>query len=115
MIVDDEATVRAALVRLLRTIARIEDFASGLDAVERNKIAPFDAAVLDLRMPRLDGIGVALALRESTPSMPIVFVTGEGPGPLLTAAEAIGPVIGKPWDSVELREAVRRLLPRATP
>lgn len=112
LLVDDEESVRRALRREFRFLAgfTLEDFESGLSALERHRAAPFEIAVLDLRMPVLDGVRLALALRETTPDLPIVFVTGEPDGELRRTARSMGCVIEKPWDRDSLLETVRGLV-----
>jgi DNA-binding NarL/FixJ family response regulator len=76
LIVDDDALVRAGLRMMLRSASVIEvigeaaDGSEVLGAVDRHHP---DVILLDLRMPRLDGLG-ALDLLRSQPSPPAVLV-----------------------------------------
>jgi two-component system LytT family response regulator len=77
LVVDDEAPARRKLVRLLAQAEGVEvvgEAASGADAVRAIRERRPDVAFLDVRMPGLDGLGVA---REVGPdAVPcIVFVT----------------------------------------
>ena len=76
VIVDDDALVRGGLSMLLGGAAGIEvvgeaaDGSEVLAAIDRHRP---DVVLLDLRMPKLDGIG-ALALLKQQPSPPAVVV-----------------------------------------
>lgn len=51
---------------------------SGPAAVHAISVQPIDCAILDYRMPRLDGIAVAQALKQVRPDLPICLFTGLG-------------------------------------
>jgi DNA-binding NarL/FixJ family response regulator len=76
LIVDDDALVRAGMKLMLRSASGIEvigeaaDGTEVLGAVDRHRP---DVILLDLRMPRLDGLG-ALDLIRSQPGAPAVLV-----------------------------------------
>src|ERR1051325_7728770 len=77
IIVDDEAPARRRLRGVLQqigTVTRIDECASGHDAVELLKRGTPDLVFLDIQMPDLDGFAVAAAASEERPPA-IVFVT----------------------------------------
>jgi len=100
LVVDDDRINRAAMRSTLHAIEDvvIEEFAHPRGALERAGQVEFDVAVLDYMMPEMDGVELAWRLREVTPRLPIVFVTGSR-GDLATRAEGLGPVaiFPKPW------------------
>lgn len=70
LVADDEATIRAALAALLSLepdLDVVAQAADGRDAVEQAQRHRPDVAVLDLEMPRLDGIAVVTELRRVVP------------------------------------------------
>lgn len=78
LVVEDHPDVRATTVELLgRAGATICAAADGLDAVEAVGRAAFDAILMDVRMPRLDGIEATRRLRASGHTMPIIAVTAD--------------------------------------
>ena len=104
-IVDDHSPVLRALVRVLRVFsaATIETFRSGDDAIRRHREAPFDLALMDVTVPGRDGVSTGLALRETTPSLPLIFLTGDPTGPDAARASLFASaVLDKPWDSKQL-------------
>ncbi len=81
LIVDDEAPARQRLRDLLADIAAdlpnvvVGEAADGVEALERLGAEAVDVMLVDIRMPRLDGIALAqqLAAREAAP--PVIFTT----------------------------------------
>jgi two-component system, LytTR family, response regulator AlgR len=81
LIVDDEAPARLRLRALLGDIAAalpsvvVGEAADGVEALERLSVVAVDVMLVDIRMPRLDGIGLAqqLAAREAAPA--VIFTT----------------------------------------
>ncbi|MBZ0133941.1 MAG: response regulator, partial [Rhodocyclaceae bacterium] len=80
-IVDDEAPARARMKALLADIAVelpnecVGEAANGIEALERLEASPADVALVDIRMPKMDGIELArhLAGYEQPPA--VVFTT----------------------------------------
>jgi DNA-binding NtrC family response regulator len=85
---DDEVSLqefmRTELPRLGHEVTVCHDGKSAIKAMEK---APFDVAILDLRMPGLDGIGVLEHLKQISPDTEAVMMTGHGS--METAVEAL--------------------------
>lgn len=79
LVADDEELERRALKRILggsgHADLEVLEAANGQEALDLAASAELDVAFLDIRMPGLDGIEVARRLRESQPSLPLVFLT----------------------------------------
>jgi DNA-binding NtrC family response regulator len=79
LIADDERNIRAALATTFRLdgyrAETAEDGEAAVLAVERGGV---DLLVLDLQMPRLDGLGVLRRLREAGHAVPVIFLTAHG-------------------------------------
>ena len=78
LVVDDEPPARNELAFLLRQLPQVELVAEAADADEclaRLDKATFDAIMLDVRMPRLDGLALARVIGRLTHPPQIVFVT----------------------------------------
>jgi DNA-binding response OmpR family regulator len=70
LVVDDEPAIRTLVSRVLRRAGFDPSEAiDGQDAIERLDAGPFDALVLDLMMPRVDGFGVVEHLIDTRPEM----------------------------------------------
>ena len=94
LVVDDSKVMRDMIVACLRPRA---DFAfthasSGLEAIERLSLNPFDLLVLDLNMPDIGGIEVVEFVRsqDKLRSLPIVVVTTRGDDTSRSRALAAG-------------------------
>jgi two-component system nitrogen regulation response regulator NtrX len=88
LIVDDEDAFRS----IVKEILIDEEFSAaespnGLNAIEIFKINSFDAVLLDLRMPGMDGIETLQELKKIDPHIPIIILTAFGDIP--TAVEAV--------------------------
>jgi len=108
-VVDDDAAVRRALVRLLRS--------EGLEAVTYETAqAVLNAApslssgciLLDLQMPGMDGLELLGRLGELGIELPVIVVTGHGDVPTAVRAMKAGAVdfIEKPIDETQLFAAI---------
>jgi len=79
LIADDDSVLRAELAGLLRDdghdVFGASDGGEALRLVERES---FDAALLDLRMPKAFGLEVLHRLRVTRPGTAVVVITGQG-------------------------------------
>jgi len=79
LVVDDEPAVQQALTRAL-TLERyeVERAADGAQALERIGADPYDAVVLDVSMPRVDGLEVCRRMRSGGDRTPVLMLTARG-------------------------------------
>lgn len=81
LLVDDEAPARARLRDLLSDIAAevpnevVAEAGDGVEAIERLGEAPADVALIDIRMPRMDGIELARHLAALPDAPAVIFST----------------------------------------
>jgi CheY-like chemotaxis protein len=77
LVADDSAAVRRAVCAYLtaRNLPVCGEAEDGVDAIERAKELEPDLILLDLAMPRLNGLEVSLVLRRQIPSTRIVLFT----------------------------------------
>ena len=82
LVVDDSNIMREMIVACLRPVpgAAFEHAASGLEAIERLSLQPYDLVVLDLNMPDIGGFEVIEFVRaqDRLKSLPILVVTTRG-------------------------------------
>ena len=116
LVVDDEEAVCWALKRALSAEGhKVAVAASAEEAfVQAQKQQRFDAVVLDVRLPGLDGLSALGRLRELTQDAPIIVVTAFGN--LSTAVRAVEggafDYLAKPFDLDQALETVNRALQR---
>ncbi|MFJ6673091.1 response regulator [Actinosynnema sp. NPDC091369] len=78
LLADDEAMVRAGVRAILDTdpdVDVVAEAADGREAVELARAHQPDVALLDIRMPRLDGLSAAAELRRTAPDVAVVMLT----------------------------------------
>ena len=77
LLVDDEKDFVEALgERMENRGMNVTTTTSATDAIARVKAESYDAVVLDLQMPEMDGIQVLKAIKEIKPEMQIILLTG---------------------------------------
>ncbi|MEU7554959.1 response regulator transcription factor [Streptomyces sp. NPDC044571] len=116
LVVDDEPAVREALRRSLA----FEGYAAqtavdGLDALDKAASYAPDLIVLDIQMPRMDGLTAARRLRASGSTTPILMLTARDTvGDRVTGLDAgADDYLVKPFELDELFARVRALLRRS--
>lgn len=78
LVVEDHEDVRATTVELLKQAgAVVSEAADGLEAIDAARGAAFDAILMDVRMPKLDGIEATRRLRAEGHAMPIIALTAD--------------------------------------
>ena len=110
LLVDDEEEFLAVLgERLRRRGLEIRTATNGPDAVALARAEPFDAVVLDLSMPGMDGIETLRELLEVQPRLQVMILSGRAT--VKTAAEAVQlgavDILEKPADIDMLMERIR--------
>ena len=118
LVVDDDDDIRDALSVILEADGHeVLQAVDGLQALLLIADKRPDAMVLDIRMPRLDGIEVLRALRAVPPTrdLPVVVVTACGRPDDRQAALTLGVVdyLNKPWAAGEVELRVKWALKRA--
>jgi two-component system nitrogen regulation response regulator NtrX len=87
LIVDDEASIRESLRMILEFEGyRVEEAATGVEALRIVRDRTPDAVLLDIRMPEMDGLEALRLMRERGYDMPVVVLSGHADVP--TAVEA---------------------------
>jgi len=77
LIVDDEPAVLSFLQSVLaRAGWRTDTAKDGVEAVLKVMRGKYDAVLMDIRMPRLDGTDALRIIREFEPDLPVVMFTG---------------------------------------
>ena len=112
LLADDELLIRTALAQMLDLeddLTVVAEAANGEHAVTAAVKHAVDVAVLDLQMPKLDGIAVAEQLAEQLPGCGCVIVTSHGrPGHLKRAlAAGVRGFLPKTTSAVTLALVVR--------
>ncbi|MFF0224795.1 response regulator transcription factor [Streptomyces sp. NPDC004629] len=117
LIVDDEPAVREALQRSLAFEGYDTEVAvDGADALEKSAAYRPDLVVLDIQMPRMDGLTAARRIRGAGETTPILMLTARDTvGDRVTGLDAgADDYLVKPFELDELFARIRALLRRSS-
>jgi two-component system, NtrC family, nitrogen regulation response regulator NtrX len=79
LVVDDETAIREAIRMTLEYEGyKVDEARSGEDGIDKATKVPYDAILLDIKMPVLDGIEVLENLKQQKILTPVVMVSGHG-------------------------------------
>jgi DNA-binding response OmpR family regulator len=118
LLVDDDPVIADALARILTLAGYAVGVAGdGVEALERARREAFDVFVLDLAMPRLDGLKTLRYLRQVLPAARVVILAAHISPQDQVAALRYGAaiVLVKPPDLDELLAVVERLVDDGEP
>jgi two-component system OmpR family response regulator len=116
LIIEDESAVADDLARALQAAGFLVDLVqNGDDAWYRGSTEDYDVAVLDLGLPRLDGLSVLRRWRADNRHFPVIIVSARNDWTEKVAGIEAGAddYLGKPFEVVELVARVRGLVRRA--
>jgi two-component system response regulator MprA len=117
LVVDDEPALQSALARALALEHyRVAQAMDGQQALALLGDAPYEAVILDISMPRVDGLEVCRRLREGGDRTPVLMLTARGEVDDRVAGLDAGAddYLVKPFALRELLARVRALLRRAS-
>ena len=109
LIVDDEPTLRFGFAYALTDEATVTDTASnGSEALELMEGASYDAVVLDLRMPEVDGLAVIERMRSRGDRTPVILCSAfiNLHSVILAIRNQVVDFLMKPVKPMELRKAL---------
>ncbi len=120
LVVDFDEAIRKSAHHLLGCQgASVETAHDAKEAIALMRQTAYSAALVDIRLPDLDGYEAFKRLREVQPSVPIILMTGFGWDPthsiVKARQEGLQTVLYKPFRADRLMEAVEQALRSVTP
>jgi two-component system OmpR family response regulator len=115
LVVEDEPTLRAQLARAIGAAGHtVESVGDGVEAHYLGEVEDFDAVVLDLGLPALDGLSVLRRWRAAGRNMPVLILTARAAWHEKVAGMDAGAddYLAKPFHMEELLARLRALLRR---
>lgn len=114
LVIDDSVTIRKMIGSALRPLqASISEAGTGLDAIEKLAVHPYDLIFLDLNMPDMHGLEFLHFVRRHSAfrNIPIVVVTNHTDGNIRNQALEAGAnqFINKPFTPEQLLSAAQEL------
>ncbi len=94
----------------------VETATSGPEALKKLEAGDFDVVITDRAMPEMNGDQLAAMIKETTPDMPVILLTGFG-DMILAKDESVGNVaviVGKPATLAALREALAKAIEKGS-
>jgi two-component system response regulator ChvI len=116
-LVDDDKNILTSVSMLLEQEGyNVRTYSDGASALTALGATPPDLAILDIKMPRMDGLELLRRLRQSA-DMPVIFLTSkdEEIDELMGLNAGADDYIRKPFSQRLLLERVRAILRRADP
>jgi two-component system response regulator AtoC len=113
LIVDDELNMRLVLQALLKKEGyEVAAASDGLEALKMLKAGPIDVVVTDLKMPKLDGLGLLNRMIRDYPATPVIMITAHGT--VATAVDALKKgafdYITKPFEQDDLKNVIQKAI-----
>ena len=112
LLAEDERALSKALVKIFeKNNYSIDAVYDGEEALDYLDGGDYDAAVLDIMMPKVDGITVLKKLRESGSNLPVLMLTAKSEidDKVLGLDSGANYYLTKPFDTKELMAAVRAI------
>jgi two-component system, NtrC family, response regulator AtoC len=116
LVADDEANLRKVLAAMLaRDGYEAHLAANGQEAIELLGEHHIDTVICDLKMPKVDGLGVLRHVVDAYPRIPVILITAHGTVDSAVEALKLGAFdyITKPFEREELRHVVAKALKTA--
>jgi CheY-like chemotaxis protein len=115
LVVDDEPAVREVTAELVRSLGfDAVEAVDGRDALNKagRAAGPFRLVLLDLTMPQLDGIETLAGLRQTSPAVPVILMSGYSEHELTRryGDSGLAGFLQKPFTLDELLRSLRRAL-----
>jgi DNA-binding response OmpR family regulator len=113
LITDDDRDFRTSLGEALnRRGYKTHLAADGLEALEVIRHQRIHLALLDVHMPRLDGLGMLRSLRDSQPALPCILMSAQLDESIVTQALQLrtNQLLSKPFSLNLLADTIRDLL-----
>ena len=117
LVAEDQADIRDLLAMNLRSAGyEVDAVDDGVQALARHNERPADLLILDLMMPRMDGLEVCKALRQQGSATPILMLTAKSTelDRVLGLELGADDYLTKPFSLAELLARVKALLRRAS-
>jgi DNA-binding NtrC family response regulator len=115
LIVDDDENIRKILSIILRQTGYLVDTAAnGEEAIAKSDANFYNLALIDIRLPDIEGTKLLTLMKETTPRMRKIILTGF---PLLESAlqainRGVDGYLAKPVNTTQLLKTVSQLLER---
>lgn len=117
LVVDDDKSIRRTLTDILQfEHYEVEEAGDGVEALVKIKRQQFDVIIMDIKMPKMDGMDAMERIQAISPDTPVVMISGHGN--IDTAVESVKKgafdFIQKPPDLNRLLITIRNAMDKST-
>lgn len=115
-VIDDDVDVRESLVLLVQRAYRTVAFESARAFLAAGVSAKDSCALIDIRMPEMDGLQLQREIRRTMPELPVIIMTGHGDVPMAVQAMKDGAIefLEKPFEKAIVLGALEAAFLRST-
>ena len=116
LVIEDDAMIAEVVSDIIETLDHAHAWVpDGTEALLKVENDPYDLAIMDLELPRMPGLEVAVRLLKANPNMRILFMTGasEQEENIETSNPGFVGIIRKPFEMSELQSAIEKALSEA--
>ena len=108
LVIDDDSGVRQVLARVLGGKYRVESASTGAEGLRKAGLLKPDLVLLDLRLPKMNGMSVLQAIKKMNEDIPIIMLTAHGNIGSAVQAIKLGAIdyLEKPFDNQRLLNEV---------
>ena len=116
LVVDDEADIRKMMLTILRQLnlkpITARDGLEGLQVIEQDGNHAIKLCLIDMAMPKMNGLELIQALREKFPQLPLIAMSGGMNADLVKSLdqEGVSTILTKPFSEAELQMAIENAM-----
>ena len=116
LVVDDEADIRKMMLTILRQLnlkpITARDGLEGLQVIEQDGNHAIKLCLIDMAMPKMNGLELIQAIREKFPQLPLIAMSGGMNADLVKSLdqEGVSTILTKPFSQTELQMAIENAM-----
>jgi len=76
LVIDDDESIRSVLASILEEEYVVDTAQNGADAIKKTKAILYNLALIDIRLPDMEGTELLTRMKETTPKMRKIIMTG---------------------------------------
>jgi CheY-like chemotaxis protein len=117
LLIDDEPSLRRSVsMGLMQKGYQTEPCENGMKALQTletfsQKKIPFNCAIVDIRLPDIDGLKLLKVIKLNYPQVPVIIITGYGSETVAEEAETADAYLEKPFSMDDLANIMEKMEP----
>ncbi|MEJ2724667.1 MAG: response regulator [Deltaproteobacteria bacterium] len=115
LVIEDDTDVLSVIIKHLDYLGyNVMTATDGMEGLKKLESGGYDLVVTDIVMPYVSGVGLVTAIKQKTPHIPVIAITGYGKEPEAAAMEKEADlVLAKPVKMSILKDHIAELISRA--